>query len=405
METNKVFSGLKVLDFGTTVVGPSATRVLADYGAVVIKVETSTHVDGLRTSPPYKDNIPGVNRSGYFNNYNAGKYSLSLNLKLPAAIEFAKRLVQWADIVLESFRPGIMEKWGLGYPELCKVNPGIIMVSSAMLGHTGPHCQYRGYGQHGAAIAGWGALIGWPEGEPLIPFGAYSDYISARYVAIAMLAALEFRRRTGKGMHIDNSQVECSLDFQAPLILDYAAHKRLARPSGNRNPHSAPHGVFRCLGDDRWCAISVSDEREWQAFCKALGTPSWVKEPRWSTLQGRKENEDLLEEKVGEWTGQRSAEEVVTSLQKEGVPAALVTNWEDMTADPQINHRQHFVPLRHSEIGTHVYENFAFRLSETPGGPQAAAPCLGEHNEFICTKILGLTDEEFVELLTNGIFE
>lgn len=405
MDSKAVFSQLKVIDFGTTVVGPSSTRVLADYGATVIKVETNTHVDGLRTSPPYPDGIVGINRSGYFNSYNAGKYSVSLNLKLPKAVEVAKKLVKWGDVVVESYRPGIMEKWGLTYEELRKVKPDLIMVSTNMLGLRGPHSQFRGYGQHGGAIAGWGSTIGWPDRAPLIPFGAYTDYIAGRYVAIAILGALEYRRRTGKGQYIENSQVECSIDFQGPLILDYGVNRRLIHRQGNRNADASPHGAYRCKGEDRWCAIAVATDEEWKSFCRVIGDPSWTKESRFSTHLGRKENEDELDRLVEEWTGQYSPEEVEEKMQRGGVSAGVVKNWADMSRDPQLRYRGHFRELNHTEIGPHTYETYGFRLSKTPGGPVKAAPCLGEHNEYVFTGILGLSPEDFGQLRTEGIFE
>jgi len=252
MENSNGFSDLKIVDFGTTVTAPCATRVFADYGATVIKVESIAHVDGLRTNPPFKDGKSGLNRSGYFSNYNAGKYSLSLNLNKPKAVEIAKRLAKWADVVVEAFRPGIIKKWGFTYEDLKKVKPDIIMVSSNMLGQNGPHCQLRGYGAHGSAVAGWGLALGWPDRSATAPFGAYTDGISLRYLAIAILAALEYRRRTGKGQYIDNSQVECSIQFMSPWILDYCANQRLIQRQGNRDPDGAPHGAYRCQGEDRW---------------------------------------------------------------------------------------------------------------------------------------------------------
>ena len=197
--TNKnVFSDLKVLDLSTSVVGPGATRLFADYGATVIKVESMTHPEALRTSPPYPGGKSGVNRSGYYSHYNAGKLSLSLNLNLPRARELLIKLVEWSDVVVESFTTGIMQKWELTYEHLKGIKPSIIMVSTNMLGQAGPYCRFRGYGQHGAALAGWDTTLGYPDDEPVLAFGAYTDYIACRYVATGILAALEYRRRTGR---------------------------------------------------------------------------------------------------------------------------------------------------------------------------------------------------------------
>ncbi len=405
MEGPSVFEDLKVADFSTSVVGPSAARLLGDYGATVVKIESQTHTDALRVTAPYMGRKAGINRSGYFNNFNAGKYSLSLNMRLPKALEIAKRLVQWADVVIETFRPGVIRGWGLHYEELLKIKPDVIMISSNMLGQSGPHRDYRGFGQHGAALAGWGTTVSYPDDDAVVPFAAYTDYIGTRYVAIAIIAALEYRRRTGKGQYIDNSQVECSIDFLATGILDYQVNGRLPKRLGNRDASSAPHGAYRCQGEDRWCVIAVSTREEWEEFCAAIGRPPWTKDPKFNTLSDRKENEDELDRLVERWTANHTPEEVVEKMQKGGIPAAVLANSKDLAEDPQLLHRRHFELLRHSEIGPHHYENFAFRLSKTPGSPRTAAPCLGEHNVSVCTEILGLSDEEFIQLLGEGVFE
>jgi len=405
MEGSSVFEDLKVADFSTSVVGPSAARLLGDYGATVVKIESQTHTDALRVTAPYMGRKAGINRSGYFNNFNAGKYSLSLNMRVPKALEIAKKLVQWADVVVETFRPGVMRGWGLHYEELLKIKPDVIMISSSMSGQSGPYRDYRGFGQHGAALAGWGTTVAYPDDDAVVPFAAYTDYIGTRYVAIAIIAALEYRRRTGKGQYIDNSQVECSIDFLATGVLDYQANGRLPERLGNRDPSSAPHGAYRCQGEDRWCVIAVSTHEEWQKFCTVIGRPPWTKDPRFNTLSDRKKNEDDLDRLVERWTANHAPEEVVERMQKEGIAAAVVANSKDLAEDPQLLHRRHYDLLTHSEIGPHHYENFAFRLSKTSGSPRTAAPCLGEHNASVCTEILGVSDEEFIQLLAEGVFE
>jgi len=405
MQPPVIFKDLKVADFSTSVVGPAAARVLADYGATVVKVESQTHVDALRVTAPYMGRKPGVNRSGFFNDYNAGKYSLSLNMRLPGALELAKKLVQWADVVIETFRPGIMKRWGLDYEALLKIKPDIIMVSSTMLGQTGPYCSFRGFGQHGAAIAGWGTTLAYGDGEAVVPFSAYTDYIGTRYVAIAVIAALEYRRRTGKGQYIENSQVESSIDFLAQGVLDYHANRRLPQSLENRDPNFAPHGAYRCRGEDRWCVIAVATDEQWDRFCRIIGQPSWAADPKFKTLAERKKNEDELDRRVQSWTINHPPELIVEMMQQGGVAAAVVANAKDLDEDPQLIYRQHYVTLQHSEIGPHGYENFAFRLSKTPGAPRTGAPCLGEHSAYVCTEILGLSDEEFVQLITEGVLE
>ena len=254
----RILDDLLVLDFSTTVAGPGACMMLANYGARVVKVESITHPDSVRTSPPFKDKKQDVNYSGYFATYNASKYSITLNLSLPQGIELAKRLCQRADVIVDGYRPGVMKKWGLSYEEISKHNPGIIMASTTQIGQYGPDSQFAGYGTQGQALSGWASIIGYPGETPIGPFGAYTDSISIRFVAIAILAALEYRRRTGKGQYIDQSHVESSVLFQSPLVLDYAANRRLATFNANRDPYASPHGAYRCLGEDRWCVIAVS---------------------------------------------------------------------------------------------------------------------------------------------------
>ena len=405
MTEKNIFSDFKVLDLSTSVVGPAAARLFADYGATVIKVESMTHPEALRTSPPYPTGRKGVNLSGYYSQFNAGKLSLSLNLNLPKARSLLIKLVEWADVVIESFTTGIMERWELTYEHLKVVKPSIIMVSTNMLGQVGPYRGFRGYGQHGAALAGWDTTLGYPDKEPVLAFGAYTDYIACRYVAIAIMAALDYRRRTGRGQYIDLSQVESSIDFLAPLVLQYSANGKMLEPMANRDPQAAPHGAYRCRGEDNWCVIAATNDEQWRALCRVLQRPQWIEDPKFSTLADRKKNEDELDEMVEQWTVDRLAEDIVEIMQKNGVPAAVVQSAKELVSDPQLAHRNHFQRLQHPEMGLHNYETFGFRLSEVQGGPQGHAPCLGEHTDYVCNEILKLLDEEFVELLTEGVLE
>jgi len=401
----QILDGIKVVDFTTTAVGPSAVRFMVDHGAEAIRIESNTHPCILRTAPPYKDGKPGINRSGYFAYYNAGKYSLALNLKKPEAVAVAKQVIKWADVVVESFTPDVMKRWGLNYEALRKIKPDIIMVSTTQLGQWGPHCSFRGYGNQGAGVGGWGPTTGWPDRDPVAPFSAYTDFIAHRYVLIAILSALAYRRKTGKGQYIDNSQAECSLEFMAPAVLDYTVNGRVMSQQGNRDPYAAPHGAYRCRGDDRWCAIAVTSDKAWRAFVKAVGNPPWTEDDRFTALTGRKENEDELDRLVEAWTINYSPEEVTHTLQTTGIPAGTVQAAEDLFQDPQFKHRHQFRVLDHPEIGPHTYGSVGFRLSKTPGGPRRPAPCMGEHNEYVCTNMLGMPDKDFLKLMEEGVFE
>ncbi len=402
---NQALAGIRVADFTWFVAGPMTTRYISEHGAEVIKIESSSRIDPLRTGAPYGGGRPGINRSAYYADANRGKLSLGLNLSTIRGIELAKRLIATADIVTENFTPGTMEKWGLGYDELRKIKPDIIMFSTSQQGQTGPLAVHPALGTSLVSLAGFTHVTGWPDRPPTGLFGAYPDYISPPLAVAVIAAALDYRRRTGRGQHIDLSQYEASLLALAPFLLDYTANARENDRDGNRCDYAAPHGAFRCRGDDRWCAIAVSSDQEWREFCRVLGNPMWASEPRFVTLSGRKQNEADLERLIEEWTMDRSAEEIMALMQKAGVPAGVVQSSEDLRNDPQLMHREHLWILNHPEVGVHATTAPPFRFSKTPAKPGRPAPLLGEHNEYVCHKLLGMSDEEFVELLDAKVLE
>jgi len=399
---NQVLEGVKIADFCWAIAGPMTTKYLADYGATVVKIESTTRPDPQRTVAPFKDNIPGLNRTGGYSLYNRGKYSITINLGHPRGIEVAKRLVAWADVAIENFAPGMMARWGLDYSELRKIKPDIIMVSSSNLGQTGPHSKQAGLGFHLVALTGFSHLGGWPDSEPVGPYGAYTDLTAPALTAAAIIAALDYRRRTGKGQYLDLSQLEAGLHFLAPALLDYTANKREQSRVGNRCDYAVPHGAYRCKGEDRWCVIAVFTDEEWESFCKVIGSPQWAKESRFSTFLNRKRNEDELDRLVDKWTSNYTAEEVMSMMQEAGVAAGIVQNGEDLFIDPQLKHRHHFWELEHPEIGAHKVSGISSKLSKTPG--RLGKPALiGEHNDYVCTQLLGMSDEEFAMLVADGV--
>lgn len=396
--------GVKVVDFGWAIVSPLTATYLGFLGAEVITVESSTRLNIIRQGGPFKDGIPHPDRSAFYTNYNTGKYSIALDLKKPQGMEIAKKLIQRADVLVENFAPGVMGRLGLDYESVKKINPALIYVSSSQLGQSGPHSQFRGMGVQGAAMAGLYAVTGWPGGEPVGPFGAYTDFVAPRFLLPAVLAALLHRRKTGKGMYIEQSQVEAGLNFIAPALMDYLVNGVIRYCPGNRQPNAAPHGAYRCQGEDRWCVIAVSSDEEWKALCRAMGNPPWTEDPRLSTLLGRKENEAELDGLVELWTAAHGAEDVMEHLQEAGVPAGVVATAEDLHQDPQLAHRKHYQKLKHPVIGLHSYEAPAFQFSRTPVVLERPAPCLGEHSRTICTEILGMKEEEFQSLEKAGVF-
>ena len=400
----KLLEGVKVVDFSQIATGPLTTKYLSDCGAEVIKIEGRTRLDGMRNNPPFKDGVPGLNRAGRFNQWNTSKYSVCLNLSRPAAVEVAKKLVARGDVVVENFAAGVMERLGVGYEELKKVNPAIIMLSSSLQGHSGPYAQSRGFGTILSALSGFNQITGWPDRDPP-DLGVYTDFIGPHYHAFIIVAALDYRRRTGKGQYIDMSQHEAALQFMAPLMLDYAVNKREAYRMGNRSTYAAPHAAYLCSGEDRWCAIGVFTSDEWQSFCKVIGNPAWTKDAKFSTLLARKKNEDELDKLVGEWTINHTAEEVMTTMQEAGVPAGLLETGEDLIEnDPQLKDQNFFRELEHPEIGKYLGHRSPFVPSKSPY-EMRRAPLLGEHNEYVLKDILGMSDDDVVELVIDGAVE
>ena len=400
-EQTSLLEGIKVVDFTWNIVGPFTTKYLSDYGAEVIRIENESRPDPGRTYP-YKDGEPGINREGSWAQWNTNKLSLSLNLAHPGAREIARKLVARADIVANTFASGVMERMGLGYEELKKIRPDIIMFSSCMQGRDGPHSQHAGFGYHLSALSGFSHLAGWPDGKPQW-LGPYTDFPAPHFAALAVLGALDYRRRTGRGQHIELSQYETGVHFLAPVILDYVVNKRVANREGNRYAYAAPHGAYRCLGDDRWCAIAVFTNEEWRSFCKVIGSPELASSPRFSTLQTRKENEDELDALVERWTLNKTAEEVMAMMQSAGVPAGVLRNGQDLLEqDPQLRHRQYFRELEHPILG--VYHSFRppFILPKVPCEIKRAA-LLGEHTEYVLKDLLAMSDDEIAQLAIEGV--
>jgi benzylsuccinate CoA-transferase BbsF subunit len=401
----KVFEDLKVVDFSWVVVGPLIAKCLADFGATVLHIESITRPDTLRTTLPYKDGIQDVDFNGYFPLYNSNKYGMALNLQDPKGIGIAKKLVAWSDIVIESFRPGVMKRLGLGYEELRVIKPAVIMLSTTMQGQTGPHALQPGFGNQLVGLVGVPCVTGWPDREAIQPYGAYTDCIAPFYGIAALVGALLYRDRTGRGQYLDLSQYEAAIQFMSTPILDWVVNGRAAARKGNASPCAVPHGAYRCLGEDRWCAIAVFDDAEWRGLCRAMEKKELIHDPRFATLSDRKKNEVELNRLVEEWTLKSDADEVMAKLQAAGVPAGVVTNNLDLFEDPQLKERECFWIIDHPVLGPFPHPSSSFRLSKTPAKPRLPSPCLGQHTEFICKEFLKMSDEEFAQLLNEGVFK
>ncbi len=397
--------GVKIVEFAAFAAGPAIGKHLADHGATVVHIESRVRPDGFRAHyPPYKDNIHGLNRSGLFALCNNDKLDITLNLKkAPKATELAKRIVSWADVVIENFSPGTMARLGLDYDNLKQVKPDLIMLSSSNLGQSGPHAHHAGFGSQLSSLAGFTHLTGYPGGPPQILYGPYIDYIAVAYGAVAILAALDYKRRTGKGNYIDTAQYETGLQYLAPILLDYKVNGNVASRNANRDPHAAPHGAFPCKDEDSWCALSVHTNAEWQVLCRVMGAPPWSADPKFSTQELRKANEDELDRRMGEWTSRHTALEIMENLQSAGIRAGIVNTMKDIYCDPQLSQRPQWVELEHPEIGTMHYQRPPFLLTQTPPGPSKRDPLLAEHNDYFYRSLLGLSDQEYSQLVDEQV--
>jgi len=398
----QALEGIKVADFSWSIVGPLTAKHLADHGALVVRVESHTRPETNRVGGPYKDDIPGIDRSSLYSLFNTSKYGMSLNLAKKKGREVARKLMLWADVVLESFTPGTMRKYGLDYERIKEEKPDIIYISTSCYGQYGPIAENPGYGQLATSQSGIYHAIGWPDRPSVTGSTPHTDFISPTFLVPAIIASLDYRRRTGKGQHVDQSQVEAGIHFFAPPVMDYMANSRVMERSGNHYAYAAPHNVYPCTGDDRWCAIAVFTDEEWRRFSEAVGNPRWTKEAKFVTFSARKKNEGDLDRLVGEWTARLPPEEVLRRMQEKGVAAGIVKTIQEVYEDPQLDHLGFWRYLEHPVVGVHAHEGPPFRLSKTPDR-QFTSPCLGQHNEYVYKELLGFSDDDIAEMLIEGV--
>ena len=400
----KVFEGVKVLEMGSGAAGPVTTRYFADQGATVVKVESRVRPDFLRVYPPHKDNqSSNLDAAIFFSLLNPDKLSVSINLQTAKGVDLVKRLVTWADVVRENFSPGTLQKFGLHYDELKKVKPEIIMISGCLQGQYGPHKDYPGFGGQGSALSGFNYWAGWPDREAVGPHATITDYFCPRLVASAIISAMLFKRRTGKGMYLDFSQIESAVVALSYPVLEYTANGRVMPRLGNRSRFAAPHGAFPCKGQDRWVAIAVYTDGEWQRLREVMGNPAWSAAPQFDTVVGRLENVDELEQRMADWTRGYTAEKVMEMCQAAKVYSGVVQDVEDVVKDPQHAARGFYTTLDHSVIGPLPYYNLAFKLSKSPRTIESPSPLLGQHNSLVLKEFLGMTDAEIAALASEGV--
>ncbi len=395
---------VKILDFTWVMAGPATTRILADFGATVVRIEAPGRIDTARTLQPFHNDTPGPDSSGLFGNCNAGKFGIALDLKNSRAREIVLDLARWADVVSESFSPGTIRDLGFDYETLRKVKPDIIMLSTCLMGQSGPQSRLAGFGNMAAAITGFYDMTGWPDRAPAGPFGAYTDYIVPRFTAAALLAALDYRRRTGQGQYIDQSQAETALHVLGPALLDYTVNGRTQSRAGNTDARFAPHGVYPAAGEDRWIAIACRDDHDWRKLCAAMGREELASDARFAGAADRLARREELDAIVGRWTGALDANQAQELLQARGVPAHQVQNSVEMLADPQLRHRGHFVKLEHPTLGHFTVEGPRPLLGRTPGQARRAAPSIGQDNAYVLQTILGYGEDRVSDLALAGVF-
>jgi crotonobetainyl-CoA:carnitine CoA-transferase CaiB-like acyl-CoA transferase len=413
-------AGIRVADFCWMGVGSVATRLLGDFGADVIKIEDRVRIDTPRRLPIYKDEparnfgeeIVGAdpNRGGLFNNYSRNKLGVTINMRTAKGRQLAERLIATCSVVSENFAPGVMERWGLTYERLQQLAPGVIYARMSGYGHSGPHAEYRSYGPVVQAVSGLSYISGLPGREPSGWGLSYMDNQAAYYNSAALLLAIYHRNRTGEGTEIDVSAIEAGINLIGPVLLDVTVNNHTARrpdfPTGNRLewPNAAPHGVYPAAGEDRWVAIAVFNDTQWQGLVQALGRPLWTEDARLATQDGRFAHQDALDEHLAAWTRQRAATEVMELLQRHGVPAGAVQNAEDLNErDPQVAARGVFFEMDHPVIGEARFEGTPIRFSDTEQDNWRSGPLLGEDNEYVFKQLVGVPDDEYNELQAEGV--
>lgn len=405
----RALDGVKVLDLTWFGAGPIATRALANMGADVVRVETAKRPDGLRLVGPRPPGNMSLNASGYYNNFNAEKRSITIDLTTERGHELGLDLIRWADVMMTNMTMRAVRQIGMTWDVVQRTNPGIVAMYQPMQGLTGPHTEFVGFGAVLSAVCGVNGLAGF-EGAPPIGVGSnYPDYVvNPMHAVIALLAALRHRRRTGKGQLIDMSQLESSAAALSTPVFAEANGAAYPR-QGNRSPYAAPHGAYRTAEAadraDRWLVLACLEEAHWLAAARTMGHPEWATDARFASVAARKANEDALEALVAAWAAEQHGPTALGVLQAAGVPAGLVQRASEVLADPHLKAREYYAYLDHPEpaVGVRAYDGPPVRLSATPVELRRAAPLLGEHTIEIATTILGLSEDEAATLVAEQV--
>jgi len=377
--------------------------MLAFMGAEVIKIESMKRSDLARRSAfTTGQRFTGLDQSSVFNDLNLNKLSVTLNLSQPEAVELAKKIVSISDVVAQNMRPGVMDRLGLGYEELKKIRPDIIMLSSSASGATGPQRNYIGYAPTFAGMGGVTEITGYPDGPP-IPLTGAIDIRSATTSAFAILAALNYRQRTGQGQHIDMSSTESICVLVGDALMEYTVNHRNPSRNGNRDSIMAPHNCYRCQGEDMWVTIAVASDAEWEALCQAMGSPAWTQDERFTNAYQRWQNQNELDLLIEKWTMNYTTYEIMEMLQKAGVAAVPAFNGEQLFNDPHSKEREWYTEIEHPVIGKRVIINPPWKLSGTPARIEKAGPLLGQHNDYVFGELLGIPKQDITRLIAENV--
>ena len=391
-------AGIRVADFTWVWAGPHCTFQLAHLGAEVIRVESATRLCVTRLLPPFAEFKPGVNRSGYFNQYNQGKKSITLDLKRPEAIAVAKQLCAACDVVVENFAADVMDRMGLGWDALRGLRPDLVMIALSGYGATGPDRDKVSYGPAQVPLSGMSSVTGYRGFPPMHVGVSYGDPTGGLHGAVAVLAALLHRARTGQGQFIDLSQWETSMAVLPEALLAWTMNGVQPPRDGNRDPHMAPHGVFRAAGEDRWLALAVEDDAAWARLASAIGRPELAADARFATLAARKRNEDDLEAIVTAWTAGRDPAEATALLQQAGIPAFMAARNRDIAEDPHLRERGFLVEIEHPEVGRRIHLGVPWRASASDVRVRRPAPLLGEDTDQVLRDVCGYGAGEIARL-------
>ena len=401
---NLPLAGVRVLDFTWAWAGPFCTMQLAHMGADVIRVETSQRPCVTRGIPPFADDVPGPNRAGYFNQYNQGKRSITLNLRDPKAVEIALQLAKHSDVVTENFAAGVMDRMGLGFAKLRERRSDIIMISMSGYGQTGPYKGYIGYGPPAAALAGFCSLTGYEGMGPSEIGVSFADPNAGIFGSFAIMAALVHRKKTGQGQYIDQSQFETAVSLVPEGLMEFALNHRSPERSGNHHRWMSPHNCYKTKGDhSQWVSIAVGNEAEWKALCGAIGKPELANDARFRSPDLRKQNEAALDDLITAWTSERDRWVITDALQKAGVAAFPPMSNKDLAHDEHLQARGYLVQKEHPEVGRRLHAGIPWTMSGTPSQVRQAAPIRGADTQTVLSELLGYTNAQIEQLRSENV--